>query len=76
MYHGQLESIRLIGIDTPESKRNKKAKKDAERTGQDLDTIITMGKQATEYVKELVKVGDMVSLEFDVKQRDHYSRLY
>ena len=74
-YKGNIESVRLIGIDTPESKRNKKAKKDAERTGQDLDTIIAMGKQATEYVKTLVKAGDKVSLEFDVQQRDHYGRL-
>ena len=31
-YWGKEESIRLIGIDTPESRANKKAKKDAKRS--------------------------------------------
>ncbi len=38
------ESIRLIGIDTPESRINKKTKRDANRSGQDIKTIIEMGK--------------------------------
>jgi endonuclease YncB( thermonuclease family) len=38
------ESIRLIGIDTPESRINKKTKRDAKRSGQDIKTIIEMGK--------------------------------
>ncbi len=38
-YWGKDESIRLIGIDTPESRVNKKAKRDAKRSGQDLKTI-------------------------------------
>ena len=41
------ESIRLIGIDTPESRVNKKTKKDAERNNQDIKIIIEMGKKAT-----------------------------
>ena len=42
-YWGKEESIRLIGIDTPESRVNKNAKRDAKRSGQDLKTIIAMG---------------------------------
>ncbi len=34
-YWGKEESIRLIGIDTPESRVNKKAKRDAKRSGQE-----------------------------------------
>ena len=52
-YWGKEESIRLIGIDTPESRANKKAKKDAKRSGQDIKTI---GKSATRYVEGLVKI--------------------
>ena len=37
-YWGKEESIRLIGIDTPESRVNKKAKRDAKRSGQDIKT--------------------------------------
>ncbi len=74
-YWGKEESIRLIGIDTPESRVNKKTKKDAKRSGQDIKTIIEMGKKATEYVESLVKVGDLITIEFDVQQRDRYDRL-
>lgn len=74
-YNGQKESIRLIGIDTPESRNNKKAKKDAKRSGQDIETIIAMGKRSTAYVEGLVKPGDLITIEFDVQQRDRYGRL-
>ena len=74
-YLGNEESIRLIGIDTPESRVNKKTKKDAERSGQDIETIITMGKRATKYVESLVKQGDTVTIEFDAQERDKYGRL-
>ena len=74
-YLGSEESIRLIGIDTPESRVNKKTKRDAERSGQDIDTIIAMGKRATEYVKSLVEPGDLITIEFDAQERDRYGRL-
>ncbi len=74
-YWGKEESIRLIGIDTPESRVNKKAKRDAEKTGQNIKTITAMGKRATEYVKSLVRPGDLVTIEFDAQHRDRYNRL-
>ena len=75
LYWGKEESIRLIGIDTPESRVNKKTKKDAKRSGQDIKTIIEMGKRATEYVESLVKSGNLITIEFDVQERDKYGRL-
>ena len=74
-YWGKEESIRLIGIDTPESRVNKKAKRDAKRSGQDIKTITAMGTRATEYVESLVKTGDLITIEFGVQQRDRYGRL-
>ncbi len=74
-YWGKEESIRLIGIDTPESRVNKKTKRDAKRSGQDIKTIIEMGKRATEYVESLVKQGDLITIEFDAQERDRYGRL-
>ena len=68
------ERVRLIGIDTPESRDNPKLRRDAERTGQDRQAIIAMGKRATEFTKKLVE-GKQVRLEFDVQQRDKYGRL-
>lgn len=75
IYHQKGESIRLIGIDTPEARPNKKAMKDAQRTKSDLEAIISQGKKATSYVKGMVKPGDLLSIEFDVRTRDKYGRL-
>ena len=44
-YKGKDESIRLIGIDAPESRPNKKAKNDAQRRGEDFKTIVAMGRE-------------------------------
>jgi micrococcal nuclease len=74
-YKGKEESVRLIGIDAPESRPNKKARNDAQRSGEDLKTITAMGKEATEYVRSLVKQGDTLKMEFDVQKRDKYGRL-
>lgn len=75
IYHQRKESIRLIGIDTPESKPNKKAVKDAQRTKVDIETITSYGRQAEGFVKSLVKPGDLLGIEFDVQPRNKYGRL-
>lgn len=69
------ESVRLIGIDTPESKANAKASRDSGRSGQDVAAIVSQGKQAAEYTRSKVKKGDTVRLETDVQERDKYRRL-
>lgn len=63
------EKIRLIGIDAPENTPNTKARKDSKRTGQDIDTIVKMGRAATDWVKEKFK-GRKVFLRFDTKKKD------
>jgi micrococcal nuclease len=73
-YKGKKESIRLIGIDTPETRKNNKAYRDAKISGKDIDAIISQGKKATSYVKSLVKKGDMIQIEFDIQTRDKYGR--
>jgi micrococcal nuclease len=72
---GSTEKVRLIGIDTPESKENSKAFRDAERNGSDISVIISQGKKATSFLRGIIKKGDSVSLEFDVVERDKYGRL-
>ncbi len=47
LYQDKEESVRLIGIDTPESRVNPRAKRESQRTGEDLKTILSMGKEAT-----------------------------
>jgi micrococcal nuclease len=73
--NGRRETVRLIGIDTPESRPNRKAKKDAERSKNDVETITSLGKKATGYVEGLLKAGTTVEIEFDLRQRDRYGRL-
>ncbi len=75
LYGGVEKRIRLIGIDTPESRVNRKAKKDANMSEHDLKTIIEMGKKAKAYVDGLIKRGDLITIEFDVQERDKYGRL-
>jgi len=74
-YKGKKESVRLIGINAPECKINRKAKREAVRTRQDLLTITSMGIEAARYVKRQVRKGDTIMLEFDVQVRDKYGRL-
>lgn len=69
-----VESVRLIGIDTPESRENKKARKDAERSGSDLKVILAQGEEATNHLKTLLPKGTMVKLESDVQSHDRYGR--
>jgi len=75
IYHNREESIRLIGIDTPETRPNKKAIKDAQRAKSDIETITSQGREAKNFVKGLVKPGDLLEMEFDIRTRDKYGRL-
>ncbi len=72
---GKEEHIRLIGIDTPESRRNPKAERDSERTGEDIETIITQGKKAANFTESYLKLETTVNLELDVQPRDNYGSL-
>lgn len=68
------ERVRLIGIDTPEIHFNSKLMRDAKKTGQDYNTIISLGKKAKNFTLEIAD-GEKVRLEFDVEARDRYKRL-
>lgn len=72
---GQEESVRLIGIDTPESRPNDKAMRDSDRSGQDMAAIVSQGMEATAFTRSRVGRGDLVRLETDVQPRDRYQRL-
>jgi micrococcal nuclease len=74
-FKGKKESVRLIGIDAPECKINRKAKRDAVKRRQGLLTITSMGIESARYVRRQVKKGDTVILEFDVRMRDRYGKL-
>ncbi len=68
------EHVRLIGIDTPESRYNDKLVRDSQRSRKDTDTILKMGRQASGFTRRLVE-GKRVRLVFDVQKYDKYGRL-
>lgn len=68
------EHVRLIGIDTPESRYNTKLERDSARSRKDIKAIIKMGKEASNFTKHLTE-GKRVRLEFDVQKHDKYKRL-
>jgi len=73
--NGERELVRLIGVDTPESKPNEKAKRDAKRQGVSLKAVLRSGVLATQFTQRQVKPGDTVRLEYDRQQRDRYHRV-
>ncbi len=73
-FNGRKEKIRLIGIDTPESRKNKQSEKQSDKENIDQETIIAMGKEAKKFISSLIKKGDRVKLEFDAQERDRYGR--
>lgn len=70
------ERVRLIGVDTPEKYVSNKLYRDIERTKKDRETLQTLGKQASEFVRKLVE-GKKVTLQKDKysSDRDKYNRL-
>jgi len=72
--YGKEQKVRLIGIDAPESNKNSKTYRDAERTGDSVENIIMLGKKSTAFVKSRLSVGTEVRLELDVQTKDKYGR--
>lgn len=71
MLHFNNAKYRMAYIDTPESKRNKKAKRDVARCKNfTLDTMVKIGKASSDHAKRLVKVGKQY--QYDVIGMDHY----
>ena len=62
LFDGIEERVRLIGIDTPETKRPN-------------EPVECFGPEATAFVKQLLPVGTPVRVERDIVNRDDYGRL-
>lgn len=60
--HGKVERVRLIGIDTPETKKPN-------------TPVQCFGPEATKYTTSLLPTGTRLHLERDVVARDVYGRL-
>ncbi len=73
--NGEEVKVRLIGVDTPESRPNRKAYRDAMRERVSVQHIVRLGKKATEFTRRLIPPGTVVYLETDVQIHDKYGRL-
>ncbi len=60
--HGHRETVRLLGVDTPETSDPNRPKQ-------------CFGAEATSYVAALLPPGTIVRLERDVEARDRYGRI-
>lgn len=72
---GSRERLRLIGIDTPESRSNHRATQQALRSNYSKEAILAMGKCAQQFTKLLLPTGQPVRIETDRRKRDKYGRL-
>ncbi|MDW8032325.1 MAG: thermonuclease family protein [Aquificaceae bacterium] len=72
---GEEVKVRLVGIDTPESSPNPKARRESERGGRSMEEIIRMGKEAKRFTENHLRSGERVYLEFDLQRTDRYGRL-
>ena len=61
-YAGERHSVRLLNIDTPETKHPDRG-------------VECLGPEASEFLSELLAPGDSVRLEFDEERTDQYDRL-
>jgi micrococcal nuclease len=70
---GREETVRLIGIDTPEAHESEKLERDSRRQGRDRAAIQAMGARATKFTQAHV-LARGVFVERDVRLRDRYGR--
>ena len=68
------ESVRLIGIDTMESRENQRAYRQAVTFGVSLRTVLSLGKEASRHLATLLPRGATVTVEYDRRKRDKYGR--
>jgi endonuclease YncB( thermonuclease family) len=69
----QQETLKLLGIDSPEVKRHEKKKKQAQKHGIPLEDIAKKGEIALSQCKKLLLPGTSIALEYNT--RDSQNRI-
>lgn len=69
------QRLQLIGIDAPENLKNAKLKLDISRTGLKSATLIEIGNAAAQHLRTLIKSGDKIILQGNLKKRDRHGRI-
>ena len=72
---GESLRIQLSGIDAPEDTENAKLKLDVQKKGLSKEALLEIGEQATGFLKSQASIGQKVTLQGDLSQRDRYGRI-
>lgn len=68
------QKVRLLGVDTPESHKNSKLKKDLKRTGQSETETLALGKKSWKFTQAMTE-GKEVRLEKEQShKKDYFNR--
>ena len=73
-YQGKAESVRLLGIDAPESRRSSHLSWQEHHWHQSQSSLLSWGHHVKTSITDLLANEDVVILEFDQQKRDHYGR--
>jgi micrococcal nuclease len=72
---GEKVSIRLIGIDTPESKPNPRSRKQAKEFGKSEEEVVKMGRAARAFLEAELRGVKEVRIRTHKKAYDRYDRV-
>lgn len=72
---GKREFVKLIGIEAPETRYSDRAMKQSKTVGTSADGVMLMGESARRFLKDLIKNGSTIGLEFGQGERDGSGRL-
>jgi len=72
---GEPVRVQLLGIDAPEDAENPKFKLDLEKTEMQPGQLKQLGAAATGHLQSLVTVGEMVTIQGDIREKDRYGRV-
>jgi micrococcal nuclease len=72
---GRTETVRLIGIDAPESHESEKLTRQAARLRRDAATVQAIGRRAAAFTAAILPRGHRIGLELDIERRDPHGRL-
>jgi micrococcal nuclease len=73
-FDGKQTTIRLIGIDTFESRKNNKAYRQAYEHGISIEEVVARGKRAKTYITERLSKRVNLYMEYDEEFLDRYDR--
>ena len=75
IFRGESNSVRLLGIECPETRHTKKQAEQAETWGIPVERVAEIGQKGTDRVEEMIQPGDEVRLVFpDAKVKQDYFR--